>query len=193
MSNRYLKVTLSDGTTLTSTFARLANIGAYVRKVLMGAEAFPVYTTLATAHPITGEVVDMRSRSFLNRDEIVSITEVDASGNAIVIPAPAERGTIRIGSTGLFTEALARVNAAIVAGITLPKHYDAAHSVEYVIAIFDQALTAMRYVDVRTGNVYDGEWTLLERGDGRPLGSTEDGTVLEDGEDGFDGDDDDDE
>jgi uncharacterized membrane protein len=193
MSNRYLKVTLADGSTAVSTFARLANVGAYVRKVLMGAEAFPIFTTLATSHPVTGEAVAMRSRSFLNRDTILSITEVDADGLDILIPAPAERGTIRISSSGVLTESLARVNAAIVAGVTLPKHYDAIRSIEYVIALVGTDALGARYVNVRTGDVYDGEWTMLARGDGRDLDSSLDGTVLEDGEDGFDGGDDDDE
>lgn len=193
MSNRYLKVTLADGSTATSTFARLANVSAYVRKVLMGAEAFPVYTTTATAHPITGEPTAMRSRAFLNRDTIVSITEVDADGALISIPAPAERGTIRISSSGVLGESLARVNAAIVAGVTLPKHYDAIRGLEYVVALVGADALSTRNVNVRTGDVYDGEWTMLARGDGRDLGSEADGTVLEDGEDGFDGGDDDDE
>src|ERR1043166_7880985 len=79
----YLQAALTDGTTVTGEFDRLAHVQRYVSRVYAGVAPFNVWQTVSTTHPVSGETNSQRVRVRGSGDRINAMRHVSAEGSRV--------------------------------------------------------------------------------------------------------------
>ena len=78
-----VRATMTDGTQHVSEFSKLRGIRRLSADVFGGRKAFPVWDTVAEAHPVSGEPCQVRTRKLVSGRLIASLEVVDAEGASI--------------------------------------------------------------------------------------------------------------
>jgi len=78
-----VRATMTDGSQHVSEFSKLRGIRRLSGDVFGGRKAFPVWATVAEAHPVSGEPCQIRTRKLVSGRLIASLEIVDAEGASI--------------------------------------------------------------------------------------------------------------
>jgi hypothetical protein len=75
-SKTYLQATLKDGTTVVSSFEKLANVQKYAATIFARLNVFNAWQLVARVHPTSGEACLVRRRRMISGDQITEIERV---------------------------------------------------------------------------------------------------------------------
>lgn len=75
-SKTYLQATLKDGSTVVSSFEKLANVQKYAATIFARMNVFNAWQLVARVHPTSGEACLVRRRRMISGDQITEIERV---------------------------------------------------------------------------------------------------------------------
>jgi|ERR1043166_4610507 DNA-binding cell septation regulator SpoVG len=147
----YLQAALTDGTTVTGEFDRLAHVQRYVSRVYAGVAPFNVWQTVSTTHPVSGETNSQRVRVMVNGDRINCIRQVNVDGSPFVETAR--------GEAGLWVAPAENTPEGAVAGVRYPVSREAETLARYVVlkVATDGQPEKRHYLDPATQGPADGD------------------------------------
>ena len=89
-----VRATMTDGSQHVSEFSKLRGIRRLSADVFGGRKGFPVWETVATSHPVSGEPCQIRTRKLVSGRLIASLEAVDEDGAPIQMVDEGSAGRI---------------------------------------------------------------------------------------------------